>query len=685
MKHPLRRSVHLHFPVRLFPYRRIYTFCKRLFLLIGLLFVFSPSYAVQDTLTKAKDTAALLSVLKKSSNIIALCNASRKLGGYYNTHGYFERGLYLAARGLPYAQQSGSDSLLWLHYDLVADLHDNLLHFDSSIHYMFRSLALKKKHNNQVAIAGTYNDLGVVYGEKTQLVEQADYYIKAKKIYDQVGDTNEADRVALNLAGVYLRQGFHEKSLSAFHALIPRFVQKDYVNWLCVIYQKIAICFDEMDRRDSVFYYSDLEIDAAFNSWDYEINSFNAWSRRVYYCNRFKNYKNYRQSIDSMMYYAKIAKGDIDWRNYYVGLAQYHTTVTHQYDSALLFLGNAITSASLHSDKKSQMENYHNMAEVYRIKGEDAKAYEALLKAYRLKDSIVSQDGRQQFADMLTKYETEKKEAQILLLDKENKLRQRTTYFLIGGLGLLAIVLISLFRNNRLKQKTNKKLQTLNAALDEANQSKARLFSILSHDLRSPVSSLYSYLRLKKIAPQMLSEEKRAEKEAELFQNAGYLLNTMEDVLLWSKSQLENFVPEKTEVSLLHVLQQVLNIYQPYIVSKNICVILPDKDKDVFTDENMLQTIIRNIIANAVKYTPENGMIRVNFDDAHSPITFFNSGKPIDETILRSVFDWSHIGSSGSGYGLKLSKALADKLDMEISVKPQTDGNLFLLQMNRTR
>lgn len=642
------------------------------------------SYAVQDTVTKAKDTAGLLSVLKKSKDAIALSNAFRKLGGYYNTHGNFERGFYFAARGLPYAQQAGSDSLLWLHYDLVADLHDNLLHFDSSINYMFRSLALKKKHNNIVAIAGTYNDLGVVYGEKTALVEQADYYIKAKKIYDQVGDTNQADLVAMNLAGVYLRQGFYKKSLNEFHALIPRFIQKDYVNWLCTIYHKMALCFDEMNRPDSVFYYSDMEIDAAFNSWDYEINSFNAWSRRVYYCNRFKNYKNYKPAIDSMMYYAKIAKGDIDWRNYYVGLAQYHTHVTHQYDSALLFLRNAITSATLHSDKKSQMENYGNMAEVYKIKGDDAKAYEWLLKAYRMKDSIVSQDGRQQFADMLTKYETEKKEAQIQLLDKENKLKQRTAYFLIAGLGLLAIVLISLFRNNRLKQKSNKKLQTLNAALDEANKSKVRLFSILSHDLRSPVSSLYSYLQLKKIAPQMLSEEKRMEKEAELYQNAGYLLNTMEDVLLWSKSQLENFAPEKADVPLRPLLQQVLNIYQPYITSKNIRILLPDEDMHLFTDENMLQTIIRNLIANAVKYTPENGTIRIGFDKKYSSISVFNSGNPIDNTILKSVFDWSHISSSGSGYGLKLSKALADKLDMDIAVKPQEDGNLFLLQLNKT-
>lgn len=114
---------------------------------------------------------------------------------------------------------------------------------------------------------------------------------------------------------------------------------------------------------------------------------------------------------------------------------------------------------------------------------------------------------------MLTKYETEKKEAQITLLDKENKLRQRTTYFLIVGLGLSGIILLSLFRNNRLKQQTNKKLHTLNHALDEANQSKVRLFSSLSHDLRSPVSSLYSYLQLKNIAPQIMNEEVRKQKE----------------------------------------------------------------------------------------------------------------------------------------------------------------------------
>lgn len=128
------------------------------------------------------------------------------------------------------------------------------------------------------------------------------------------------------------------------------------------------MCFSEMNQPDSVFYYSDLEIDAAFNSWDYELHSFDAWSRRVLYCHQFKNYTNYKQAVDSMMYYATIAKGDINWGNYYRGLAQYHLTKTREYDSALHILTKARDNATIHEDKQDLMTVFRLMAETYEQK-----------------------------------------------------------------------------------------------------------------------------------------------------------------------------------------------------------------------------------------------------------------------------------------------------------------------------
>lgn len=97
----------------------------------------------------------------------------------------------------------------------------------------------------------------------------------------------------------------------------------------------------------------------------------------------------------------------------------------------------------------------------------------------------------------------------------------------------------------------------------------------------------------------------------------------------------------------------------------------------VLSDENMLHAILRNLIANAGAYTPENGNIKISFEKENTAIHIFNAGKPIDPSVAAKIFDWSHIG-----YGLKLSKALVDKLGIELKIEPQADGNLFVVKMD---
>ena len=83
----------------------------------------------------------------------------------------------------------------------------------------------------------------------------------------------------------------------------------------------------------------------------------------------------------------------------------------------------------------------------------------------------------------------------------------------------------------------------LNSQLDEANKVKARFFSILSHDLRSPIVNLVHFLHLQKDEPDLLSGEEQVKHRQNISDSAENLLNTMEAMLLWSKEQMENFRP----------------------------------------------------------------------------------------------------------------------------------------------
>ena len=89
----------------------------------------------------------------------------------------------------------------------------------------------------------------------------------------------------------------------------------------------------------------------------------------------------------------------------------------------------------------------------------------------------------------------------------------------------------------------------MNQELDEANKIKARFFSILNHDLRSPVSNLIHFLHLQKENPELIDEATALRMQTKVITGAENLLSSMEDILLWSKGQMENFKPHFKEIS----------------------------------------------------------------------------------------------------------------------------------------
>jgi signal transduction histidine kinase len=291
---------------------------------------------------------------------------------------------------------------------------------------------------------------------------------------------------------------------------------------------------------------------------------------------------------------------------------------------------------------------------------------------------------------METRFQTERKQKEILLLQQEATIKnaalttqQRTKYFLLIVLALIGVVAALLYRSALLKQKLNTNLALLNSKLQEANASKIKLLSILSHDLRSPISSLFSFLHLRSENEGALSASEQQAIDQSITASAENLLEAMEDLLIWSKSQMEHFTPVLETVMLSPFFDEIINLHAAAAATKNI-TLLKDCPEYLYlqTDPNFLKIILRNLTSNAIKFTPPNGTIRLAAatQDDHIVLNVSDDGPGMSTEELKTLFEWNSIRSDSSGLGLKLVKEFTEKLNASIAVQSQPgQGTTFTL------
>jgi signal transduction histidine kinase len=361
---------------------------------------------------------------------------------------------------------------------------------------------------------------------------------------------------------------------------------------------------------------------------------------------------------------------------------------TGKYDEAISLLTPAIpVAAQLNKELHSNILRYMGLAQ--KGKGNTAIALQYFEQYSQEADSLSKEKLSINFADQETRYETTQKEQQIASLDKENRLNtlelqtaSRTRIFLILGLiasGVIALLLYFIYRNkekvNILLNKQNDQLETLNGELAVANETKAKLFGIIGHDLRSPISRIVQLLQLQKANPGALTEESRMLHEEKLKTTSENVLETMEDLLLWSKSQMQQFTPQYTPVKIAEIVQKELNLLQQPIKDKDLRI--ENEVPDFFlktTDENIVSVIIRNLLQNAVKYSKESTTISILASGQNLYIN--NQSSEANAEALNELLHNKRVDSKSSGLGLQMSNDLAASIHAKIAFAKQYNDRL---------
>lgn len=227
-------------------------------------------------------------------------------------------------------------------------------------------------------------------------------------------------------------------------------------------------------------------------------------------------------------------------------------------------------------------------------------------------------------------------------------------------------------------------MQLLNTELDQSNKVKARFFSILNHDLRSPVANLIHFLHLQKENPELLDEESRKRMENKTIVGAENLLNSMEDILLWSKGQMENFQPQPKKISVQSLFEDTHNHFSNI---ENIQIAYENPEHlHLVTDENYLKTIIRNLTSNAIKAlekTPNAAILWKSWqENDRYYLSISDNGSGGTQEQFKALYDENEVVGIKTGLGLHLIRDLAKAIDCLITVETHQDrGTVFVLSL----
>lgn len=527
----------------------------------------------------------------------------------------------------------------------------NLGDYEKSASAYLEAIEIDKKGKDTFGLSVNYNNLGKVFEIWEDYSQALDYYRRSLELSEL---QNDSLRIAIRLSSVgmaYRGMKDYEKAL----AYLNRSVSIDSVlgldNRLAIRYSNIGSVYQDTEE--------------------------------------------FRKAADYYNQAIAIFRANSNLRSLAITLNQQGNLylATGDYDKAFAPLNESLQIAQETENLQLVMKNSGDLARAYEQTGDYQNALMVMQQYYQLKDSLFNEASKKALEELRIINELDKSEAEIELLKQERELqnfmlrRARLEKAGILAFGLTALIfLVIISRLYRQKSRVTNDLQNLNAAKD-------KFFTIISHDMKNPVSAFRNIsgglltalpaLNKEDIKPYMVELQKSAEQLNELLQN----------LLHWAQSQANINRNHQNEIDPAGVIQKALEQHHFFIRQKGITVKTSiDGQGKLVADKNLVLTVLRNLLSNAVRYSDEGSEISVSYRANGTQEAIFSvsdTGPGMSENEIQKLFridiDPKTIGSDaviekgkGSGLGLILCHELLQKAGGKIWVNSsQNKGSTF--------
>ncbi len=522
--------------------------------------------------------------------------------------------------------------------------------FEIAIYALFKALDYAEKIGFEKGIAGSNTALADVYSLIGNSSNAVQYYKKSID-YLRLHDSTLLANALLNLGDEYYRSKMYNAALECFEEskLIYEHLGNDPAG-LAYNLGNIGLVYAEIDQLDQA-----------------------------------------EENVQKSLLQLK-ALDD------HYGMAIFLSYLAEIYrDKGLLTEAKVLTDSSMQLATKFGLkseirDNSLRLADIYAMSADYETAYKFHQQYVAIKDSITNDDIYTRIENLKSAFELASKQNEVDLLTIEKKNQQLILTATVALAIVLTILALVIFSNYRSKTRINQILEEQKKSLESLNHTKDKYFSIISHDLRGPVSSFFGISRMIKYLIEKKDTKQLLEVADDVDQSVERMSNLLDNLLTWAMQQQEKIPINSEKLSVHDIVSQSIEPLSNLAKGKNITLIkeVPD-DLILFADKNTTMTTIRNLVSNALKFTQEGGEVRISAFEVTDFIEIHiqDTGVGIPKEKLEKLFNISETkstygtsGEKGLGLGLQLVYEFVGLNNGNVNVESQLGkGTTFIVRL----
>lgn len=550
------------------------------------------------------------------------------------------RSIEVSKEALELSASTGNETGKAYAYRNLAGAYSYYGSFYLTIDNMQKALDIFERQHDSAGVANCNISLGHTYRRLRNRPNELQYNKAAYEIFLRLGIPERIGVTAHNLGETYYNIGDYDKS---FHLTEKAIIINDSLHNLSVL----SSCYKVMGN---IF----------MHRKDYE-KAMNNFLQVLNISDELGTNSQKQATIEAMIQLAALYE------------------LQQQQDKKLQILNQAAGFVKENKLTDYVESVYIQLVEEYIKRNNREKALDIIRAFKTTRDTLTKmqlEDKNRLTLGFIQLFDLEKKNTRLAEENRRQDERILSRNRIVTGVGVFTLLLLLLLfllirnirtlkNNNALLVKQDTIITQQNTKLAELNATKDKFFSVVSHDMKAPLNSLWSFANLLEEKMDSLQRDQILMLVRELRQHLESTTKMTDNLMTWAKIQMKEMatLPAKTGVNA--IVNDVIALYQEIAQAKDIKLFhqIP-VDATVWADKNQVNFIIRNLVNNAAKYTSRGGQITVSAEAGTNNnfiIRVADTGNGIQESIISKLFTAEPIhsmrgtaGEQGSGLGLKL-------------------------------